>query len=152
MPAEYSLRLGSVNPENTTYYLGFANRRNVIDFDAQADEPTIRRARHDGGFDIADEPNGLTHLDPADDGQFDPLTINLNRVRMRFIGAVVGAETVACNSFLLELRVFGAAFKEVFEGGAEVLDGLLGCGFRHFQHPRKSGCLDRIERAAQGHF
>ena len=137
---------------NAADRLGFADWWNVIDFDTQADEPAIRYARNDGGFDVPDEPDGFAHLDPADDRQLDPLAINLNRVGVRLIRAGISAETVACNSFLLELRVFGASLKEVLEGGAKVLDGLLWCVFRHFQHPREGIVLDRVQRTAQGHL
>lgn len=124
----------------------------MTNFDAQTDEPAIRRARDDSGFDVSDEPDGLAHLDPANDGQLDTLPINLDRVRMRFIRSWIGAETIACNSFLLELWVFGAAFEEILEGCAKVLDGLLGCVLGYFQHPRESVVFDRIERAAHGHL
>ena len=129
---------------NATCHLGFANRYRVINFDAQADEPAIRRARHDGGFDLAVEADGFAHFHPTDDREFDTLAVYVNRIWMQFIRAGVSPKTVVGHSLFLEAGIFGAAFKEVLEGCAEVLDSLLRCVLRHLQHPREGVRFQRI--------
>jgi hypothetical protein len=145
MPAEYSLRLGSVNPENAACCLGFADRRGVIDFDGQADEPAIRHTRHDGGLDLADEPDGLAHLHPPDDRQLDALAVYFNSIRMLLIRAGVGAEAVVGYALLLETRILRAASKEVLEGRTKILNSLLRRVLGDFRHPWKRFGFQRIQ-------
>jgi hypothetical protein len=100
--------------------------------------------------DTTHEAKRLAHLYPTDDRELDALAIDLNDMRVIFVRAVVGPETVML-SLLFERRVLTGAGKKVPEG-TQILDGPLRGVLRHIPHPRELFILDAVELAAQRAF
>ena len=66
--------------------------------------PAVCHLRHDGGFYLAGEADGLAHPHPTDDWEYYLISIHRNGIRADGSRPVAGTERVM-DAFLLESRI-----------------------------------------------